>query len=35
LMSLGLVRPLVHKSHSFDQNLNTDKAMGFILDNLK
>lgn len=35
LKTLGLVLPIVHHSRSFDQNLNTDKSLEFILDNLK
>src|SRR5690606_12876401 len=35
LKDLGLVLPIRHHSRSFDQNLNTDKSLEFILDNLK
>ena len=35
LKGLGLAHPLTHKSYSFDQRLNTNKALDFILNNLK
>ena len=35
LRTLGLVQPLAHKSYSFDQKLNTNKTLDFILNNLK
>lgn len=35
LKKLGLVHPNVHKSLSFDRNLNTDSTLDLILNNLK
>ncbi len=35
LKELGLAHPLTHKSYSFDQKLNTNKTLDFILNNLK
>jgi uncharacterized protein (TIGR02421 family) len=35
LKGLGLAHPLTHKSYSFDQKLNTNKTLDFILNNLK
>lgn len=35
LLGLGLAQPIVHKSYSFDQKLNTNKTLDFILNNLK
>lgn len=35
LRQLGLVQPITHKSLSFEQKLNTNKTLDFILNNLK
>ncbi|WP_343486239.1 flavohemoglobin expression-modulating QEGLA motif protein [Allomuricauda sp. d1] len=35
LRKLGLVQKITHKSHSFDQKLNTNSTLDFILNNLK
>lgn len=35
LKTLGLVRPITHKTLSFAQKLNTNKTLDFILNNLK
>ncbi|WP_318344999.1 flavohemoglobin expression-modulating QEGLA motif protein [Flagellimonas baculiformis] len=35
LKGLGLAHPITHKSYSFDQKLNTNKTLDFILNNLK
>ncbi len=35
LLGLGLAQPIAHKSYSFDQKLNTNKTLDFILNNLK
>lgn len=35
LKSLGLAHNITHKSYSFDQKLNTNKTLDFILNNLK
>ncbi|WP_108425697.1 flavohemoglobin expression-modulating QEGLA motif protein [Flagellimonas amoyensis] len=35
LQGLGLAHPITHKSYSFDQKLNTNKTLDFILNNLK
>lgn len=35
LKGLGLTYPITHKSYSFDQKLNTNKTLDFILNNLK
>jgi uncharacterized protein (TIGR02421 family) len=35
LKSLGLSQPIAHKSYSYDQKLNTNKTLDFILNNLK
>jgi uncharacterized protein (TIGR02421 family) len=35
LKTLGLVEPITHESHSFQQKLNTNSTLDFILNNLK
>ncbi len=35
LLGLDLAQPIAHKSYSFDQKLNTNKTLDFILNNLK
>ena len=35
LKSLGLATPIAHKSHSFEQKLNANPTLDFILNNLK
>lgn len=35
MKQLGLVKPITYKSHSFQQKLNTNSTLDFILNNLK